>query len=233
MDTEFHNHHALQITFATDNDFIIDIEGESIRTKSILLNLKCRHKLIGRDGTQVLLLIEPESVYGKIFQTYLGNKPYQNLDFDLSIIKTIESEMIKSLNILSMVEKIVTHLGIKSDICPGNDDRINRIVELIETIDERKATVSYLAGYVSLSESRLQHLFKSIVGISIKQYLQWKRLIDGIIIITEGRDFTFASYEAGFSDSAHMSRVFKEMFGINLREIFHNSRSIQVFFCKS
>lgn len=84
MDTEFHNHHALQITFATDNDFIIDIEGESIRTKSILLNLKCRHKLIGRDGTQVLLLIEPESVYGKIFQTYLGNKPYQNLDFDRS-----------------------------------------------------------------------------------------------------------------------------------------------------
>jgi AraC-like DNA-binding protein len=56
-------------------------------------------------------------------------------------------------------------------------------------------------------------------------------LIDGINIIINNKNFTYASHEAGFADSAHMSRTFKEMFGINLQDIFKNSRSVQVKIC--
>ncbi|MCK5200393.1 MAG: hypothetical protein KAR21_18680, partial [Spirochaetales bacterium] len=49
--------------------------------------------------------------------------------------------------------------------------------------------------------------------------------------IIKGTDFTEAAYAAGFSDSAHLSRTFKRMFGItmfNLFKNFSNSRFVQV-----
>ncbi len=233
IDTEFHSHHALQITIGIENEFLIEIEGDGIRTKSILLNFNCKQRLMGKDGIQALLLLEPESAYGKKLGKYLGNEQYRILDIDAGTIKIIESRINKNLSINNIIEIITSRLDIKIDIKLTNDDRINRVINLIDTIEEKKVSVDDLAHYVSLSGSRLQHLFKSQTGISIKKYLQWKKLIDGISIITSGKNFTFASHEAGFADSAHMSRTFKEMFGINLLDIFHNSRSIQVFLCNN
>lgn len=233
IDTVKHKHHALQITFALDNEFTIEVESNIINSKAILLHSKCEHKLIGINGIQGLILIEPESVYGKIFKAYLGDSLYKNLDLDIEIIRSIESDIIKNLSISGIIDLIITHLNIPVNIKPFLDDRVLKVINLIETVDEKKISLQNLANYVSLSESRLQHLFKSQIGISIKKYLQWKRLMDGIEVVIKGKDFTFAAHEAGFSDSAHMSRVFKEMFGINLLDIFHNSRFIQVFFCKS
>ena len=233
IDTEFHKHHALQFTFGLKNDFEIIIEENSLVTKSILLNINCNHKLIGKDGVQALLLVEPDSAYGKIFRKYFGNELYKIFNFNSKIFESIESEIRKTLSIMNIVKIITSALNLKIDQHFSNDDRINKVINLIDTIDEKKITLKNLAHYVSLSESRLQHVFKKHTGISIKKYLQWKRLIDGINIIITGKDFTFSSHEAGFADSAHMSRTFKEMFGINLFDIFHNSRSIQVFLCNN
>lgn len=37
-----------------------------------------------------------------------------------------------------------------------------------------------------------------------------------------------ASYETGFSDSEHLSRTFKKMFGLKLLDIFKNCQIVQV-----
>jgi AraC family transcriptional regulator len=42
---------------------------------------------------------------------------------------------------------------------------------------------------------------------------------------------TTAAHEAGFADSAHLSRTFRDTFGLAPSRIFKRSQFIQVFFC--
>lgn len=228
-DTNFHIHHAIQITIGINNNFYIQTENESILTKSIIIKSNLKHKLIGENGIQAVLLLEPKSTFGEIISKYLENNQYRLIDTSKNISEIVKSSInSKELNALTIIKTIFICLGISINTQTNIDFRINKLLNIIDNNYEKKISVNELANSVSISESRLQHIFKNQVGISIKKYLLWKRLIDGIGIITSGKDFTFASHEAGFSDSAHMSRTFKKMFGINLQDIFKNSRSVQV-----
>lgn len=232
-DTDFHRHHMLQITLSHEREFLIEIEDESILTKSIMLDSNCRHRLTGKDDIQAVLLIEPETKAGTVLREHLGGNPFCIPDLCMKMFDLIECSQASDLSIFYIINSLVSHLDINIDARLRTDSRIDRVIDIIRGIDEKKISIQELARSVSLSESRLQHLFKRQTGIPIKKYLQWKRLIDGVNTIIKGNDFTFASYEAGFADSAHMSRTFKEMFGINLTDIFHRSRSVQVIVCEN
>ena len=65
-----------------------------------------------------------------------------------------------------------------------------------------------------LSPSRLRHLFVEQTGLAFKTYLLWLRLVRALEIYAEGRSLTESAHAAGFSDSAHFSRIFKRTFGL-------------------
>lgn len=228
VDTAFHKHPAIQITISLENKFAIHFKQDTVTTDMIILNSNTEHKLIGRDGIQALILIEPESVYSSFLKKHIGKNEYLLLEMKNHIISSLNTINENDFSLTGLIKKLCLTLDDSPAMKVIHDNRINEIINFIESIDEKKITVRELASHVSLSESRLQHLFKSQTGISIKKYLQWKRLIDGVAVIIGGKDFTYSSHEAGFSDSAHMSRTFKESIGLNLSEIFHSSRSVQV-----
>jgi len=60
----------------------------------------------------------------------------------------------------------------------------------------------------------MQHLFKARMGVPVRRYVLWARLRGGLEQALAGASLTSAALEAGFSDSAHFSRTFREMFGI-------------------
>jgi len=62
------------------------------------------------------------------------------------------------------------------------------------------------------------------------------RLIHGMTAVqfaVQGESLTEAAHNAFFSDSAHLSRTFRRMYGITLSGILKNSRFVQVIFCPS
>jgi AraC-like DNA-binding protein len=69
------------------------------------------------------------------------------------------------------------------------------------------------------------------MGIPLRRYLLWLRLIKGIKVALEGVSLTSAAHKVGFSDSAHFSRTFKEMFGLTPSELFKNSKFVQAISC--
>lgn len=226
-DTEPHSHHAIQIVFSFDVPFDIEIGSERLRTHCIAINRDVVHQFLGQEKSYLFFYVEPESEFGGQLQTKLANG-YECWEKGHVFLKKIQSSIQQNGLFVGTVKKALAEALNLTPITPQLDDRIARVIDLIEKKPDRKLSIPLLAESAELSESRLQHLFKEQTGISMKRYMLWKRMIDGIGFAAHGSDLTTAAFEAGFSDAAHMSRTFKEMFGINLSKIFENSRFIQV-----
>jgi|JI10StandDraft_1071094.scaffolds.fasta_scaffold00939_15 AraC-like DNA-binding protein len=226
-DTEPHRHHAIQIVFGFDEAFEIQLGERKLRSNCIAIGSDVMHQFLGQEKPFLFFFAEPESDFGALMQQNL-TAGYDLLDERKGFLESIRQDIFsKGLSVSTMKNSLRKGLSITGSM-PVRDFRLTQVLSLIEEKPDRKISVPVLADAAGLSESRLQHLFKEQIGISMKRYMLWKRMIDGINFAMRGSDLTTAAYEAGFSDAAHMSRTFKEMFGINLSKIFENSRSIQV-----
>jgi AraC-like DNA-binding protein len=93
------------------------------------------------------------------------------------------------------------------------DLRIRKVLELIKGDFLSPPPAGKLAAAVGLSAGRLIHLFTREMGLPIRRYILWLRLRDVLISVVGGASLTEAAHRAGFSDSAHLSRTFRGMFG--------------------
>lgn len=96
---------------------------------------------------------------------------------------------------------------------PPLDDRIAATLNHIREGIAGSISAATLASAVHLSEHRFLHLFKEQMGVPLRQYVLWQRLAAGTRAFIEGKSSKEAAYEAGFSDPAHFSRTFAQMFG--------------------
>lgn len=118
----------------------------------------------------------------------------------------------------SSLETLLTQLT--GDVADPLDERIAEVVQYIEDLDQKRVAAGELAEQIALSESRFLHLFKEELHTTVRKYLLWKRTMDGARLVVEGRSITDAAHAAGFTDSAHLARVFKSMFGSTLSSAF-------------
>lgn len=106
-----------------------------------------------------------------------------------------------------------------------SDARIAKLITqfdacyLEDCIKPEQWRASEVAQSLHLSESRFLHLFKAELGIPWRPYLLWRRLLCACEALAKGNSATEAALIAGFSDSAHLSRTFKAMFGVTIREL--------------
>ncbi len=226
-DTEPHRHHAIQIVVTLDDYFEIQIETIRLKAKMIILNSDVEHQFFSHGKINLMLYVEPESDFGIAIQNKIGN-PYQIFEDAAEVLSLIDRLTgLSELSITQVRHCLLLYLQI-DEVVAASSERIKKVLDFIEATPNKKISVPKLAQSIELSESRLQHIFKEQIGISMKRFMLWKRMLDGINFVTRGSDLSTAAYDAGFSDAAHMSRTFKEMFGINLSKIFENSRSLQV-----
>jgi AraC-like DNA-binding protein len=93
------------------------------------------------------------------------------------------------------------------------DSRLQIVIQSLVT--DPAIPVDELARRISLSADRLSHLFTDEIGVDLRRYRLWLKLGRAILfyIANPALNFTVLAQQAGFSDSAHFSRAFKEMYG--------------------
>ena len=95
------------------------------------------------------------------------------------------------------------------------DPRIRHALGCCRANTGNEMATKDLARWTHLSQSRARHLFKAETGITFQQYLKWLKLMEAFKhACTAGSNLTDAAHMAGFSDSAHLSRTFREVFGL-------------------
>jgi transcriptional regulator GlxA family with amidase domain len=94
------------------------------------------------------------------------------------------------------------------------DPRVQRIITLIAYDFQRKITTTEMAQSVNLSPSRLRHLFRDEMGISLRRYLKAQRMMKARELL----ETTFLNAQeimlrVGVKDKSHFTRDFKKAYG--------------------
>lgn len=131
----------------------------------------------------------------------------------------------------SIAQQIISRLTGSGATSVTIDPRIQAALDFMKQQPDRKAPLAVIAATVGLSEGRLGHLFGEQIGIPIRRYLLWLRLVQAIDLLFKNVSLTAAAHDAGFADSAHFTRTFRRMFGVTPSELFKNSRFVQVIPC--
>ena len=121
-----------------------------------------------------------------------------------------------------MVEKILHSISLIPDTNRDKkeiDSRILNALKLIMKIDDKKLYVENIADSVSLSVSQFNRLLKKETGLTFRKFVLHSKLIKSISAINDNSNLTEASFIGGFSDQPHLTRTFKENFGIKPSKI--------------
>lgn len=99
-------------------------------------------------------------------------------------------------------------------VCKLIDRRIRIVVTLLESNSDKQIEVAKIARLVNLSSSRLAHLFKSEMDLSMQQYLKQLRLAKAKRELeTSFLSVKEISAAAGFSSVARFVACFKSSVG--------------------
>lgn len=108
------------------------------------------------------------------------------------------------------------------------DERIITVIKRIEETAQENKSVGELADEVCLSESRLVKLFKSQIGIPITRYRLRHRVFLGAVHMSMGRSVTEAALQSGFASTAHFSKCYVAMMGIQPSAAFLRSPFLKI-----
>ena len=229
-DVKPHSHHLLKIFISLDHSFKIEHRGEFREVEIAIIAPDEAHRFASDDGNYAVLYLDGESEAARyLCSKYIGSHGLCLLPELFLMPAKLELMELKdesiSISKAECVSKSILGilLGPYGQETGELDPRIKKAIALLKESPDKKIKIESVARHIGLSESRLIHLFTHQVGVPPRRYALWLRLLDAIDEIVEGASFTDAAYAAGFSDSAHLSRTFRKMFGLSLVEVFKST----------
>jgi AraC-like DNA-binding protein len=116
--------------------------------------------------------------------------------------------------------EVVIHLYYLLKFLANNKNHVNpdsKVYEISRYLDENykeDITLQKLSELFYLNPSYISRLFRKQTGLTIVQYLQFKRILDAHNAITyRGTDISTACYESGFGSIQHFYRIYKRLMG--------------------
>lgn len=99
------------------------------------------------------------------------------------------------------------------------DRRIRRVRSLLDQQFRDPPSIQELGESVGLSGSRLAHLFRDEVGMSIQSYVVERRLLMAAMLIVQSDErISQIAYRVGFGDVSNFNHSFKRRFAMPPRE---------------
>ena len=99
------------------------------------------------------------------------------------------------------------------------DRRIRRVRTVLDEEYRDPPSIERMADAVGLSSSRLAHLFRSEVGMSIQSYIVERRLVMAAMLIVQSDErISQIAYSVGFGDVSNFNHSFKRRFAMSPRQ---------------
>lgn len=216
LDAGWHSHPAMEVILATGNSLQLETDDQFHENLAfVIIDANVRHKVYSNHPVQLWMI---EGSIARLQALY----KIQNLPLKKGVYAGKGQENIRELS--GQFSRLQHTLELSFKL----DTRVKLCLDYFKTKE-----ISYpdmmqaLQAETHLSESRLSHLFKQEMGLSLKKYLVWSRLRETIqYVLSEEISLYEAGLKSGFFDQAHLSKAFKQMLGLSPSKVY-NSRMIQ------
>ena len=217
-----HSHLAVHFIAGLDGPVHCVVSGDSFDADAVFIASDVVHTAYAETGDMLVFLFDTAgSIAEEVQKQYLCGRPYFCGDKE-----TVEKlrEIWKN-NPPAQADSLITQLlGLDTVGNTLRDERISQVLEYLRSLDEVPEDITaQLCAKVCLSPSRLSHLFKENVGISLHRYLAMDKMRKGYIHFQKYGNITEASMRAGFDSPSHFAATCKRMFGISFSEFVKGS----------
>ncbi|MFF2083830.1 helix-turn-helix domain-containing protein [Nocardia sp. NPDC058176] len=211
--TSLHQHPALQITVALTGALIATDADESRTCRAVLIPSGARHTLSPADATTRALSIylHPATVEAHRLAATTAESGVDEWISRAEPVTDLDLGDADSLD--AMTETVLTTLSGQPTRAAASPT-LRDAFDLLTVLLPGKLYLRDLAGAVALSPSSLSRLFATETGVSFPTTVRLARLLHAMREIDAGRTITDAAHTAGFTDSAHVTRVCREMTGV-------------------
>jgi AraC-like DNA-binding protein len=214
-----HHHYTASVTLALEHPFHVRIPGSTHVQSAhcMVAEPNAAHALDAGDGLVLNIQLDPEAEeHAQLTSAALGGRAIALYDGE-QVAALKESVACIALNSPLDCEGlwacVVNHFGAMGP--PRTiDSRVSHVLDRLKRAFPDAPSAATLAAEVGLSEGRLIRMFGNEMGVPLRRYVLWLRLRQAMFQRLLGRNLTPAAHAAGFADSAHFARVFRDMFGI-------------------
>jgi len=204
-----HRHHAVQLVVALGGEVRLSLDGESHRLRSTLIPRDCQHA-VSVVGPMLSLWVEPHSAEGHQLDAWADDLRGQEIGIGSQILPPRSRQ-----EVVSLVDAILRDLGVEDARNRPVSSHVSRALAYVDAAMTQGPTLMGAAELARISPSRLTHLFTAEIGVPFRRYVLWRRLQRAVEAVGNGHPLTHAAAEAGFSDSAHLSRTFRSTTGLS------------------
>ncbi len=229
--SDAHAHHALHLVLARSGVLHVELEGERHEVAGVLTPPDLRHAIDGEGHDVVLVFVDPESHAGTGLERMLaaqGGGPWwiAAAERDAWLAELPVQPSTSALETWTRAWLLARGVGRTAPL-----EQHPKVRKLLADLRERPLdgdlSLQTLAAELGLSPSRLMHAFTDSTGLPLRAYLRWLRVQRAAAAIAAGRPLAQAAVEAGFSDAAHMTRSFRDMFGLPPSALADRSQFVQ------
>lgn len=217
--SDFHKHYAITILLSYGAPFRIttkDKESDFYNAAIIQKNIDYKLESSKNDYTAFIHIVPYLEIGISLSDKNCPIRKLDVLPFQ-KVLEEIKDWFNSPENAPQKVEQLLRSISLIPNSSKDRviiDHRILKSFELIMQSDTEKLPVKKIANEVNLSVSHFNRLFKKETGLTFRKFALYSKLIKSIHALYENNNLTVASFIGGFSDQAHLTRTFKNNFGI-------------------
>ncbi len=213
-----HRHDAIQVIWSPQSTFDVTL-GETTSTVHLAMIPSRTDHLISADSTDItLLLVEPSGATGRRLNDLA--RTISNTELTNRVKQMVLPDNPSSAELTNWGRQLVGK--ILGEPPPHRPEVRPEAVAASRYIDEHLLTTPLLtdtAQHVGLSARQLRRTFALEIGMPYRRYVLWRRFRQVVLAYADGDDLTTAAARTGFADSAHLSRTFRQTFGLSPSEV--------------
>jgi len=209
-DSDPHSHNAVQLFWSFDEPFRLITEAGETVSRSALLPPRVEHSLECRSRQFIGAFFEPLGPRGSDLEKIAESSAGSDIDGLLPAPGSLSVS-----DPLGIARAALDGLLPEASEPPAMSDHVATALAYLDSAIEGKPSLEEAALAANISPSRLTHLFTDEMGIPFRSFIVWMRLRRTVDEIAGGANLTEAAIGSGFSDSSHLSRVFRERFGLS------------------
>jgi AraC-like DNA-binding protein len=218
--TASHSHHAVQVTLALRGELTLETRKQHVKGGAAAVAPDTEHTFAG-EGLVAHLFIDPDGRPGRELQRALFDGDTL-VSIPASRLADLPARLLAGFEDRRRTDRSLVELGraLLAQLAPGSERderpevRVRKMMAWAAARLDTPISLVDAAAHVSLSTGRARHLFVEETGLPFRTYLVWLRLMRAVELFSTGSPLTEAAHGAGFSDSSHLSRTCRRMFGI-------------------